>query len=67
MAVFELLELGPVVQVPNENSMEEEQARIHFRDLLLGVEYRMKMLLPLFGGGVWFYFLIWTIFNSSAS
>jgi [calcium/calmodulin-dependent protein kinase] kinase len=40
--VFELLELGPVVEVPNENPMEEEQARIRFRDLLLGIEYRMQ-------------------------
>lgn len=40
--MFELLELGPVVEVPNENPMEEEQARIRFRDLLLGIEYRKK-------------------------
>ncbi|XP_046449969.1 calcium/calmodulin-dependent protein kinase kinase 1-like [Daphnia pulex] len=37
--VFELLELGPVVEVPNDNPMEEEQARVRFRDLLLGIEY----------------------------
>ena len=37
--VFELLELGPVVEVPTENPMEEEQARMRFRDLVLGIEY----------------------------
>nr|CAH0098595.1 unnamed protein product [Daphnia galeata] len=37
---FELLDLGPVVlDAPNENPMEEIQARIYFRDLLLGIEY----------------------------
>jgi [calcium/calmodulin-dependent protein kinase] kinase len=40
--VFELLELGPVVEVPNDNPMEEEQARVRFRDLLLGIEYRRR-------------------------
>lgn len=38
--VFELLELGPVVEVPTENPMDEDQARRRFRDLLLGIEYR---------------------------
>ena len=38
-SVFELLELGPVIEVPTENPMEEEQARMRFRDLLLGIEY----------------------------
>lgn len=42
LPVFELLELGPVVEVPTENPMEEEQARMRFRDLLLGIEYRKK-------------------------
>lgn len=40
-AAFELLDLGPVVlDTPSENPMEEVQARIYFRDLLLGIEYR---------------------------
>ncbi|KZS13748.1 Uncharacterized protein APZ42_021144 [Daphnia magna] len=37
--VFELLELGPVADVPNGNRIEETQARKYFRDLLLGIEY----------------------------
>ncbi len=42
-AAFELLDLGAVVSdEPNGNPMEENQARIHFRDLLLGIDYRKK-------------------------
>ncbi|XP_057381718.2 calcium/calmodulin-dependent protein kinase kinase 2-like [Daphnia carinata] len=37
--VFELLELGPVADVPNGNRMEETQARKYFNDLLLGIQY----------------------------
>lgn len=40
LTVFELLELGPVADVPNGNRIEETQARKYFRDLLLGIEYR---------------------------
>ena len=40
MTVFELLELGPVIEVPTENPMDEDRARLRFRDLLLGTEYR---------------------------
>lgn len=38
--MFELLEHGPVVEVPSDNPMEEDQARTRFRDLLMGIEYR---------------------------
>lgn len=38
--MFELLELGPVIEVPTENPMDEDQARMRFRDLLQGIEYR---------------------------
>lgn len=37
--VFELLERGPVVEVPSDNPLEEDQARTRFRDLLMGIEY----------------------------
>lgn len=38
--VFELLDHGPVVEVPTDHPLSEEQARARFRDLLLGIEYR---------------------------
>lgn len=38
--MFELLERGPVVEVPSDNPLEEDQARTRFRDLLMGIEYR---------------------------
>ncbi|KAM8835624.1 calcium/calmodulin-dependent protein kinase kinase 1 isoform 1-T1 [Synchiropus picturatus] len=37
--VFELMRKGPVMEVPTENPMSEEQARLYFRDILLGMEY----------------------------
>ena len=40
LKVFELLERGPVVEVPSDNPLEEDQARTRFRDLLMGIEYR---------------------------
>ncbi|XP_045771020.1 calcium/calmodulin-dependent protein kinase kinase 1 isoform X1 [Maniola jurtina] len=37
--VFQLLEGGPVIDVPTENPLSEETARKYFRDVVLGVEY----------------------------
>ncbi|XP_050679716.1 calcium/calmodulin-dependent protein kinase kinase 1 isoform X2 [Leptidea sinapis] len=37
--VFQLLEGGPVVEVPSEQPLSEDLARKYFRDALLGVEY----------------------------
>lgn len=37
--VFELMRKGPVMEVPTETPFSEEQARIYFRDILLGIEY----------------------------
>ena len=39
--MFELLECGPVVEIPMDTPLSEEQAWVHFRDLLKGIEYRM--------------------------
>lgn len=37
--VFQLLEGGPVIEIPNDNPLTEDLARKYFRDVLLGVEY----------------------------
>uniref|UniRef100_A0A1A8U007 calcium/calmodulin-dependent protein kinase n=2 Tax=Nothobranchius TaxID=28779 RepID=A0A1A8U007_NOTFU len=37
--VFELMPKGPVMEVPTESPFTEEQARLYFRDILLGIEY----------------------------
>ncbi|XP_045503465.1 calcium/calmodulin-dependent protein kinase kinase 2 [Colias croceus] len=37
--VFQLLEGGPVIDVPTDSPLSEELARKYFRDALLGVEY----------------------------
>lgn len=37
--VFQLLEGGPVIDIPTENPLSEELARKYFRDALLGIEY----------------------------
>ncbi|CAK1552409.1 unnamed protein product [Leptosia nina] len=37
--VFQLLEGGPVIDIPSDNPLTEEVARKYFRDALLGVEY----------------------------
>ncbi|XP_069040301.1 calcium/calmodulin-dependent protein kinase kinase 1 isoform X3 [Lepisosteus oculatus] len=36
---FELMRKGPVMEVPTESPLTEEQARIYFRDIVLGIEY----------------------------
>ncbi|VVC88304.1 unnamed protein product [Leptidea sinapis] len=36
--VFQLLEGGPVVEVPSEQPLSEDLARKYFRDALLGVD-----------------------------
>ncbi|XP_034143013.1 calcium/calmodulin-dependent protein kinase kinase 1b isoform X2 [Esox lucius] len=36
---FELVPKGPVMEVPNDTPFTEEQARIYFRDIILGIEY----------------------------
>ncbi|XP_030602032.1 calcium/calmodulin-dependent protein kinase kinase 1 isoform X2 [Archocentrus centrarchus] len=37
--VFELMRKGPVMEVPTDNPFSEEQARLYFRDVILGIEY----------------------------
>ncbi|KAM3933830.1 calcium/calmodulin-dependent protein kinase kinase 1 isoform 2-T4 [Leptodactylus fuscus] len=37
--VFDLLRKGPVMEVPCDNPFSEEQARVYFRDIVLGIEY----------------------------
>ncbi|CAH2093359.1 unnamed protein product [Euphydryas editha] len=37
--VFQLLEGGPVIDIPTDNPLSEETARKYFRDALLGIEY----------------------------
>ncbi|XP_013146455.1 PREDICTED: calcium/calmodulin-dependent protein kinase kinase 2 isoform X2 [Papilio polytes] len=37
--VFQLLEGGPVIDIPTENPLDENVARKYFRDSLLGIEY----------------------------
>ncbi|KAM9317817.1 calcium/calmodulin-dependent protein kinase kinase 1b [Pholidichthys leucotaenia] len=36
---FELMTKGPVMEVPTDNPLTEEQARFYFRDVVLGIEY----------------------------
>lgn len=37
--VFQLLEGGPVIDIPTDSPHTEELSRKYFRDALLGVEY----------------------------
>ncbi|CAN9501590.1 unnamed protein product [Ophioblennius macclurei] len=37
--VFELMRKGPVMEVPTDEPFSEEQARLYFRDIILGIEY----------------------------
>ncbi|XP_054065804.1 calcium/calmodulin-dependent protein kinase kinase 1 isoform X2 [Rissa tridactyla] len=37
--VFDLLRKGPVMEVPSDHPFSEEQARLYFRDIVLGIEY----------------------------
>ncbi|XP_061559341.1 calcium/calmodulin-dependent protein kinase kinase 1 isoform X2 [Phycodurus eques] len=37
--VFELMRKGPVMEVPTDNPLSGEQARLYFRDVILGIEY----------------------------
>uniref|UniRef100_A0AAQ4P333 calcium/calmodulin-dependent protein kinase n=1 Tax=Gasterosteus aculeatus aculeatus TaxID=481459 RepID=A0AAQ4P333_GASAC len=37
--VFELMPKGPVMEVPSDSPFTEEQARLYFRDIILGMEY----------------------------
>ncbi|XP_054481714.1 calcium/calmodulin-dependent protein kinase kinase 1 isoform X1 [Anoplopoma fimbria] len=37
--VFELMPKGPVMEVPSDSPLTEEQARLYFRDIILGMEY----------------------------
>ncbi|XP_062844684.1 calcium/calmodulin-dependent protein kinase kinase 1 [Trichomycterus rosablanca] len=37
--VFELMQKGPVMEVPTDGPLTEEQARLYFRDIVLGIEY----------------------------
>ncbi|XP_061073050.1 calcium/calmodulin-dependent protein kinase kinase 1-like isoform X2 [Conger conger] len=36
---FELMQKGPVMEVPSESPFVEEQTRFYFRDIVLGIEY----------------------------
>jgi [calcium/calmodulin-dependent protein kinase] kinase len=38
--VFELLEQGEVLSVPTNSPLEEKEAWLVFRDVILGLEYR---------------------------
>uniref|UniRef100_H3BG70 calcium/calmodulin-dependent protein kinase n=1 Tax=Latimeria chalumnae TaxID=7897 RepID=H3BG70_LATCH len=37
--VFDLMSKGPVMEVPTDKPFTEEQTRIYFRDMVLGIEY----------------------------
>ncbi|XP_078142725.1 calcium/calmodulin-dependent protein kinase kinase 1 isoform X2 [Centroberyx gerrardi] len=37
--VFELMRKGPVMEVPTDSPFSEEQSRLYFRDIILGIEY----------------------------
>ncbi|XP_063059612.1 calcium/calmodulin-dependent protein kinase kinase 1 isoform X2 [Engraulis encrasicolus] len=37
--VFELMQKGPVMEVPTDSPFSEEQTRLYFRDMVLGIEY----------------------------
>ncbi|XP_058857587.1 calcium/calmodulin-dependent protein kinase kinase 1-like isoform X1 [Acipenser ruthenus] len=36
---FELMKKGPVMEVPTDSPFTEEQTRVYFRDVVLGIEY----------------------------
>ncbi|KAJ8403857.1 hypothetical protein AAFF_G00347250 [Aldrovandia affinis] len=36
---FELMQKGPVMEVPSDRPFTEEQTRVYFRDIVLGIEY----------------------------
>uniref|UniRef100_A0A673Z1Z0 Calcium/calmodulin-dependent protein kinase kinase 1, alpha a n=1 Tax=Salmo trutta TaxID=8032 RepID=A0A673Z1Z0_SALTR len=38
-AVFDLMPKGPVMEVPTDSPFTEEQTRLYFRDIVLGIEY----------------------------
>jgi [calcium/calmodulin-dependent protein kinase] kinase len=40
LSVFELLEKGEILDVPTDKPLGEDLARIYFRDIILGIEYR---------------------------
>jgi len=42
--VFELLERGEVLVVPTETPLEERDAWLAFRDVILGLEYRKHQI-----------------------
>nr|XP_033812660.1 calcium/calmodulin-dependent protein kinase kinase 2 [Geotrypetes seraphini]XP_033812661.1 calcium/calmodulin-dependent protein kinase kinase 2 [Geotrypetes seraphini]XP_033812662.1 calcium/calmodulin-dependent protein kinase kinase 2 [Geotrypetes seraphini]XP_033812663.1 calcium/calmodulin-dependent protein kinase kinase 2 [Geotrypetes seraphini]XP_033812664.1 calcium/calmodulin-dependent protein kinase kinase 2 [Geotrypetes seraphini] len=37
--VFELVKQGPVMEIPNNTPLTEDQARFYFQDLIKGIEY----------------------------
>ncbi|XP_041058683.1 calcium/calmodulin-dependent protein kinase kinase 2-like isoform X1 [Carcharodon carcharias] len=37
--VFELVKQGPVMEVPTDKPLTEEQARFYFQDLIMGIEF----------------------------
>uniref|UniRef100_A0AAZ3QEG4 Protein kinase domain-containing protein n=1 Tax=Oncorhynchus tshawytscha TaxID=74940 RepID=A0AAZ3QEG4_ONCTS len=37
--VFDLMPKGPVMEVPTDSPFTEEQTRLYFRDIVLGIEY----------------------------
>ncbi|TRY99296.1 hypothetical protein DNTS_003989 [Danionella cerebrum] len=39
LGVFELMQKGPVMEVPCDSPFTEDQARNYFRDIVLGIEY----------------------------
>lgn len=50
------LTCSPVMEVPTDNPLSEEQARLYFRDVILGIEYR-KCLAQ--NGGLWGFWKIY--------
>ncbi|XP_016144825.1 calcium/calmodulin-dependent protein kinase kinase 1-like [Sinocyclocheilus grahami] len=42
--VFELMQKGPVMEVPSDSPFSEDQARCYFRDIVLGIEYLLYQL-----------------------
>lgn len=36
---------SPVMEVPSDSPLSEEQARLYFRDVILGIEYRTYLCL----------------------
>ena len=39
ISVFELLEGGELIEIPNTSPMDEKAAWLAFRDVILGLEY----------------------------